>query len=228
MRGNPFIEWISEGSSKSCSAQNPSGTKYRPFFSPRKLEKLVPSLNFGTTTPSNYVSSREVQRETSIEPLPTPSNLFAPSWNLPIPRSPSLFFFSFHFQRLFRRMDSRFEIRRRAAFLTGSISRESSQFLWRRRMRTISFLPSRMDGRNFGGETTMMKVSNVFQPWTLPVGGVISSFASRFLSFCAKMDEDSSISSLFYYWQLYIFGYSCWNINTTRKGNEWKILTMLK
>lgn len=113
---------------------------------------------------------------------PHPSNLFAPSWNLSIP---PLFFFSFRFQRLFRRMDSRFEIRRRAAFLTGSISRESPQFLWRRRMRTISFLPSRMDGRNFG-ETTMMKVSNVFQPWALPVGGVILSFASRFFLFARK------------------------------------------
>lgn len=180
MRGNPFIEWISEGSSKSCSAQNPSGTKYRPFFSPRKLEKLVSSLNFGTTTPSNYVSSREVQRETSIEPLPTPQISLHPRETFRFLLSFfSLFVSSDYFDEWIRGS-------KRAAFLTGSISREPPQFLWRRRMRTISFLPSRMDGRNFGGETTMMKVSNVFQPWALPVGGVILSFASRFFLFARK------------------------------------------
>lgn len=183
MRGNPFIEWISEGSSKSCSAQNPSGTKYRPFFSPRKLEKLVSSLNFGTTTPSNYVSSREVQRETSIEPLPTPQISLHPRETFRFLLSFfSLFVSSDYFDEWIRGSKRR----RRAAFLTGSISRESPQFLWRRRMRTISFLPSRMDGRNFGGETTMMKVSNVFQSWALPVGGVILSFASRFFLFARK------------------------------------------
>lgn len=144
MRGNPFIEWISEGSSKSCSAQNPSGTKYRPFFSPRKLEKLVSSLNFGTTTPSNYVSSREVQRETSIEPLPTSSNLFAPSWNLPISRPPPLFFFSFRFQRLFRRMDSRFETTTSGIFNRLNFTRTPSVSL--KEEDANDFVPSFEDG----------------------------------------------------------------------------------
>lgn len=165
------------GSQKALRNPAPPKTqvRIRSFFNSRKLEKLVPSLNFGTTTPSNYVSSRKVQRESSI--VPSPSNLFAPSSKS---SSSSLFFFFFVSSDYF---DEWIRDSKRGAFLTGSISREPPQFLWKRRMRTISIHPPRMDGRNFEGEATMMQVSDVFQWWALPVGmvgGVILSFASRF------------------------------------------------
>lgn len=125
------------GSQKALRNPAPPKTqvRIRSFFNSRKLEKLVPSLNFGTTTPSNYVSSRKVQRESSIVLSPPLQISLHPRRNLP--RLPPFFFFfvsSDYFDEWIR--DSK-----RGAFLTGSISREPPQFLWKRRMRTISFLP---------------------------------------------------------------------------------------
>lgn len=167
------------GSQKALRNPAPPKTqvRIRSFFNSRKLEKLVPSLNFGTTTPSNYVFSRKVQRESSIVPSPPLQISLHPRRNLP--RLPFFFFF-FRFQRLFRRMDSRFETRsifNRLNFTwTPSVSLKEED--------ANDFVPSsRMDGRNFEGEATMMQVSDVFQWWALPVGmvgEVILSFASRF------------------------------------------------
>lgn len=93
---------------------------------------------------------------------------------------------------------------KRGAFLTGSISREPPQFLWKRRMRTISIHPPRMDGRNFEGEATMMQVSDVFQWWALPVGmvgEVILSFASRFsFLFARKAKKWTKIYQVSFYY----------------------------
>lgn len=111
------------------------------------------------------------------------------------------FFFFFRFQQLFRRMDSRFETRsifNRLNFTwTPSVSLKEED--------ANDFVPSsRMDGRNFGGEATMMQVSDVFQWWALPVGmvgGVILSFASRFsFLFARKAKKWTKIYQVSFYY----------------------------
>lgn len=162
-------------SSKSCSTQNPSTN---PFFF--QLEEAWKACTLSQFRHNDAVQLRFLEKSSTRifdRPLPTPSNLFAPSSKS---SSSSPFFFFFRFQRLFRRMDSRFETRsifNRLNFTwTPSVSLKEED--------ANDFVPSsRMDGRNFGGEATMMQVSDVFQWWTLPVGmvgGVILSFASRF------------------------------------------------
>lgn len=112
-----------------------------------------------------------------------------------------VFPFFFRFQRLFRRMDSRFETRsifNRLNFTwTPSVSLKEED--------ANDFVPSsRMDGRNFRGEATMMQVSDVFQWWALPVGmvgGVILSFASRFsFLFARKAKKWTKIYQVSFYY----------------------------
>lgn len=123
----------------------------RPFFSPRKLEKVYLSqFRHKRRRPITF-SSRNVSTRIFDPP---PSNLFAPSRNLPIPLSPPLFFPSFfssdHLDEWIHGSK-----RRRGAFLKQAQFHASPLvFFRRRRMRTISrcansFLPRGWMDRNF-------------------------------------------------------------------------------
>lgn len=175
----------------------------RPFFSPRKLEKLVPSLNFGTTTPSNYVSSREIQRESSIVPFPFPQIFLHPCETFRFLVLP------FFFQRLFRRMDSWFETTTSSIFNRFNFARTPSVSL--KEEDTNDFVPSSEDG-------WMIILEERRGWWKCQMfSGERSDFVFciDIFFFLRKRKWTKIFLGLFYYWYLYIyiFGYSCRNIN---------------
>lgn len=134
-----------EDSSKSCSTRNPSG-----LFQPEEAWKGVPLSISAQTTPSNYVFLEKRFNENLRSS--SPSNLFAPSRNLPIRRLSPLFSFPLFFPAIIS--TNGFETTTRSIFKAGSISREPPRFFRRRRMRTISgcansFLPRGWMDRNF-------------------------------------------------------------------------------
>lgn len=145
------IQWMAEEDlrrdRRDPAPPETQAVRTRPFFSPRKLEKVYLSqFRHKRRRPITF-SSRNVSTRIFDPP---PSNLFAPSRNLPIPLSPPLFF-PFFFQRSSRRMDSRFETTTRSIFKAGSISREPPRFLSAEEdandFKMREFLPSsRMDG----------------------------------------------------------------------------------
>lgn len=191
------IQWMDlRRLSKSCSTQNPSGTN-PAFFQPEEAWKACTLSQFRH---NDAVQLRFLERNSTRifdRPLPTPSNLFAPLWNLPISRPP------FFFQRLFRRMDSWFETTTSSIFNRFNFARTPSVSL--KEEDTNDFVPSSEDGwmiileerrgwwkcQMFSGEHFRL------EEWFC--------LLYRHFFFLRKRKWTKIFLGLFYYWYLYIY-----------------------